>query len=421
MRLRLLAAAAVLAGSLFAADPGLLGLVQPNSQLMAGVNVEQAMLSPLGQFTLAQQLPDNELKKLIVAAGFDPRRDLREILVSSTGQPGATGGIILARGTFDVPKILEAAGADGATTETYKGVTIATMPKQQPCIAFPDSTLAILGDNAAVRAAIDRLSAPSAISAALAAQVNQLSTTEDAWFVSMAPLAQLQAAPTSETGAGPAPFALMSKIQQASGGVKLGANEVVSLQAVLQTPQDATALATLLKSLPALAQMGGADTERAAITALLQNLNVSADGPITKISLSVPEAQIVQMMQTAHAGQQATIGVDAGALTQRPGRAAETPQRIRVGENVQQTKLIQQPVPAYPPLAKQARITGVVRLNAVIAKDGTVASVTLASGHPLLVPAAMEAVKQWVYQPTLLNGQAVEVVTQIEVSFTLVE
>ncbi len=93
-----------------------------------------------------------------------------------------------------------------------------------------------------------------------------------------------------------------------------------------------------------------------------------------------------------------------------------TPQRIRVGGNVQQAKLIRQPKPIYPPLAKQARISGVVRLNAIIGKDGTIQNLTVASGHPLLVPAAMEAVKQWVYQPTLLNGEPVEVVTQIDVN-----
>jgi protein TonB len=96
-----------------------------------------------------------------------------------------------------------------------------------------------------------------------------------------------------------------------------------------------------------------------------------------------------------------------------------TPQRIRVGGNVQQAKLIRQPKPVYPPLAKQARISGVVKLNAIIGKDGTIQNLTVASGHPLLVPAAMEAVKQWVYQPTLLNGEPVEVVTQIDVNFTL--
>jgi TonB family protein len=96
-----------------------------------------------------------------------------------------------------------------------------------------------------------------------------------------------------------------------------------------------------------------------------------------------------------------------------------TPQRIRVGGFMQQAKLIQQAKPVYPTLAKQARISGVVKLNAVIGKDGTIQNLTVASGHPLLVPAAMEAVKQWVYQPTLLNGEPVEVVTQIEVNFTL--
>ena len=74
---------------------------------------------------------------------------------------------------------------------------------------------------------------------------------------------------------------------------------------------------------------------------------------------------------------------------------------------------------AYPPLAKQARIQGTVRFNAVIGKDGTIQNLTLVSGHPLLVPSATEAVSQWVYQPTLLNGEPVEVVTQIDVNFTL--
>lgn len=96
-----------------------------------------------------------------------------------------------------------------------------------------------------------------------------------------------------------------------------------------------------------------------------------------------------------------------------------TPQRIKVGGNVQSAKLVRQPHPNYPALAKQARISGVVKLSAVISKDGTIKELQVISGHPLLVPAALEAVKQWVYQPTLLNGEPVEVQTQIDVNFTL--
>jgi protein TonB len=96
-----------------------------------------------------------------------------------------------------------------------------------------------------------------------------------------------------------------------------------------------------------------------------------------------------------------------------------TPKSIRVGGNVMAAKLIRQPKPVYPPLAKQARIQGTVRFNAVIGKDGTIQNLTLVSGHPLLVPSAQDAVRQWLYQPTTLNGEAVEVVTQIDVNFTL--
>jgi protein TonB len=96
-----------------------------------------------------------------------------------------------------------------------------------------------------------------------------------------------------------------------------------------------------------------------------------------------------------------------------------TPKRITIGGNVQQAKLVRQPKPVYPPLAKQARISGVVHLAAVISKDGTIQDLKVISGHPLLIPSALEAVKQWVYQPTLLNGEPVEVSTQIDVNFTL--
>jgi protein TonB len=100
---------------------------------------------------------------------------------------------------------------------------------------------------------------------------------------------------------------------------------------------------------------------------------------------------------------------------------AATPQRIRVGGNVQQANLIRKVQPVYPPLAKQARIQGVVHFTAIIGKDGTIQNLQLINGHPLLVEAARQAVSQWQYKPTLLNGEPVEVVTQIDVNFTLTQ
>ena len=95
--------------------------------------------------------------------------------------------------------------------------------------------------------------------------------------------------------------------------------------------------------------------------------------------------------------------------------------RITVGGMVQQAKMVRMVNPVYPQEAKAARIQGTVRYNVILATDGTIRHMTLIDGHPVLVSAATEAVKQWVYNPTLLNGEPVEVVTQIDVNFTLDE
>jgi protein TonB len=96
-----------------------------------------------------------------------------------------------------------------------------------------------------------------------------------------------------------------------------------------------------------------------------------------------------------------------------------TPQRIRIGGNVQQARLINMIRPVYPPLAKQARIQGTVRLQAIIDKSGNVVQLEVLNGHPLLVQAALDAVRQWRYQPTLLNNEPVEVITTVDVVFSL--
>jgi protein TonB len=96
-----------------------------------------------------------------------------------------------------------------------------------------------------------------------------------------------------------------------------------------------------------------------------------------------------------------------------------TPQRVRVSTGVATGLLIRKVTPNYPQLAKQARIQGSVVLQAEISKDGTIQNLQLISGHPMLAPAAIEAVKQWRYKPYLLNGEPVAVETQVVVNFSL--
>jgi protein TonB len=87
--------------------------------------------------------------------------------------------------------------------------------------------------------------------------------------------------------------------------------------------------------------------------------------------------------------------------------------------NVQQAKLVEQTRPVYPPAAKQAGVSGLVLLSVAIGKDGRVRDIVVMSGDAVLAAAALDAVKRWVYQPTLLNGNPVEVATTVEVNFTL--
>ena len=111
------------------------------------------------------------------------------------------------------------------------------------------------------------------------------------------------------------------------------------------------------------------------------------------------------------------INIKPPGPTSHPPTATSEP--MRVSRGVQMAKLVKQIVPIYPPLAKNARISGVVHLVGIIAKDGTIRNLQLISGHPLLARAAMEAVAQWVYKPTLLSGEPVEVICPIDVNFTL--
>lgn len=98
---------------------------------------------------------------------------------------------------------------------------------------------------------------------------------------------------------------------------------------------------------------------------------------------------------------------------------APMPSRIRVGANVAQAQLLHSVPPVYPELAKAARITGTVILHAIIARDGSVSQLEYVSGPPLLLKATIDAVSQWRYKPTLLNGQPLEVDTTISIVFSL--
>jgi periplasmic protein TonB len=112
-------------------------------------------------------------------------------------------------------------------------------------------------------------------------------------------------------------------------------------------------------------------------------------------------------------------GIIGGTGGGMPPPPKPSQQRVRIGGNVQAAKMVRQIQPLYPQIAKTAHVQGTVILHAIIAKDGSVQELQYISGPALLMRSAMDAVHQWKYQPTLLNGEPVEVDTTISVVFTL--
>lgn len=114
-------------------------------------------------------------------------------------------------------------------------------------------------------------------------------------------------------------------------------------------------------------------------------------------------------------------GVIGGIISSTPVAVPKvaTPKTVRVSQGVIQGNAISTPKPAYPPIAKTARIQGSVVLRAIISKNGHIENLQVISGHPMLTQAALDAVRQWRYKPYYLNGEPVEVDTTITVNFSL--
>jgi protein TonB len=111
--------------------------------------------------------------------------------------------------------------------------------------------------------------------------------------------------------------------------------------------------------------------------------------------------------------------IGSGPAAPPPPPKPAAPSRIRVGGNVEAASIINKVAPQYPPIAKTAHVSGTIILHAIISKEGSIQELQYVSGPPLLMKAAMDAVKEWRYKPTLLNGEPVEVDTTIDVVFTL--
>jgi hypothetical protein len=282
-------------------DHGLLNLVPQGTQVLAGFQIEQGKASALGQYLLQRAgAEEPQFQKFMDATGFDPRRDLQEVLVATPGP--ATAGkhsvVVLARGSFDIAHMKQGMVAKGGRVENYQGVDLLTgNGTDTGSVAFLDSTLAVAGDRDLVKSVIANRRTPSTIDAQLIQKADKLSQDNQAWFASLVPGSALPHRQRPGQGEKINTAALQS-ILQSSGGVRLNSNSVdIAVDAVTRSEKDAQALCDVVRFLASMVQMQRTNKGPAALLApSLDEMQLAATGDKMHLSLSVPEKVVEQIL-----------------------------------------------------------------------------------------------------------------------------
>jgi hypothetical protein len=285
-----------------AVDPVLLDQVMPEAKVFVGINFAGISMSPLGQMALAQSEASSEqLKALTRTVGFDPLKDMREILIASTGEEKDSRSLVLLRGTF--PKIEVLAKATGAAIRSYKGIPVLSMKEQTSLtmMALLDASTIAVGDQKSVQAAIDRRGVNVGLDSRLVARVQEMSRQYDFWMVGKVPEGASPAASAqSQQLGGLMQGDIVKSVVEFGGGVKLGSELTIAAEAVTKTEKDAAALADVVKFFIGMAQMSAQKDPKAANSmAFLQKLNLRAEGNVAKMSLTIPAAEMEKVVQAA--------------------------------------------------------------------------------------------------------------------------
>jgi hypothetical protein len=293
----------------FAADPALLQMVMPDSQVVAGLQVTQAKGSLFGQYVLSHlSVNDTKLEEFTAQTGFDPRYDVSELVIASNWKSSTPDNrwLVLAHGTFNVAKITTAAQANGSVPNVYQGVNLLThaapsSSQVATALAFLNPTTALAGDVASVKAAIDRKQSNAPTDSNVFSKAQQVSANNDFWFVTLVPLSNFSGAIPDPNLSGAMQGNLFAAINQASGGVRFGDTVTISAEAVTRSEKDAQALVDVVKFFAGLVQLNKQNNPVAGqVATLLDTLQTSTAGNTTSISLAIPEQQLEQLLNSAH-------------------------------------------------------------------------------------------------------------------------
>lgn len=290
-------------GLLSAADPNLIKLIPQDANFIAGLHADQIKTSRFGQYVLDQlKEEDGKFSKFISVTGFDPRRDLTEIVVAAADSKTRGKVLVLAKGRFDSAKIRTFAESEGAGKLSYQGIDVLTGKKDnEGWLAFLDSSTAVAGFGDYVKAAIDRNKASGAmIDPKVANKITELGTRYDAWMIT-ASLENLTSQIKPKLDGSPVKGQqLVQGMQSVFGGVRFGANIELMAEATMRSEKDATALADVLRFMSSMVQMNRENDPKAAeAAALLDRIEAKATGNQFRMLLTVPEDTLEKMVKPA--------------------------------------------------------------------------------------------------------------------------
>jgi hypothetical protein len=295
---RSFALAIIAAASAFAdVDPVLLNLVMPDAKVLTGIQVSQSLASPFGQYVLSHMQPDDPgFTQFITATGFDPTKNLTQIL-AATGDTTVNPNniVVLGRGTFVPTQIASAAIAAGANATPYNGFNILTFPGSNAngSIVFLDNNTTAIGNMDAVKAVVDRWNAKATYSGALATSALAVGAANSAWFTTQTPLSDFLNGKVSGNLGGASQSNLFQSVVAASGGISFQPTGItMNGDAVTTSAQNAQALVDVLKF---LASMISSNANNSTATGLINSASFTANGSTTHISLSIPEQQAEQL------------------------------------------------------------------------------------------------------------------------------
>ncbi len=289
-----------LAGSLScfgALDQALIALVPADSKLIASIDVTSAGNSEFGQYFLKRvDSEDKGLQNFVQQTGFDPRRDLQDLVFASSGTAGTSSnsrGVILARGSFDISRLKAMAEAHGSSVEQYQGTDLLINKHDKNALAFPETGVAVLGDVDSVRNVIAHRSNPAALDPAVTRQIERIGAANDVWFVSPSGAQFL-----ANAGAQFQNAQTLQSILQSSGGIHFGETVRLSLDAVTRSPEDANSLVAVVRFVAGMAQTQDHNSQQMAILASSLNaMDIQVSGSNVHMSMSVSEKNLEQIAQ----------------------------------------------------------------------------------------------------------------------------